>query len=276
MKWTWRRRVWGVLAAVVVGLVPVACGSDGGGTAKAPAGAKEDAAGAAVCYDWPDGTVAKDCAVDLKGPGGGRVFYDAGSVQSWGRFLEVAPQSWNGTLYACPGELFGSSCGAADGVPEATGDYGPNAKGNTSKAGDGYWICGQDTTVTNVNGWTTGAALGDGLANTDTFSNDPRCNNGVTSAVTLTRGYRGGGLTDWYLPSEAELVALCHYGGRNAIGGFPGSEYYVSSTATYNDNPVVGGTWKYRTFAPDTCDNAKAGLGGTHNSVVLVRPIRAF
>jgi len=30
------------------------------------------------------------------GPGGGKVFYDAGFNQSWGRYLEAAPKTWNG------------------------------------------------------------------------------------------------------------------------------------------------------------------------------------
>ena len=37
------------------------------------------------------------CKVGNTGPAGGVVFYDAGSQQSWGRYLEVAPQGWSGS-----------------------------------------------------------------------------------------------------------------------------------------------------------------------------------
>lgn len=37
-----------------------------------------------------------NCLIGDTGPGGGIVVYDAGSVQPWGRYLEVAPANWSG------------------------------------------------------------------------------------------------------------------------------------------------------------------------------------
>jgi len=56
----------------------------------------------------PDTTVSQAVAlIGLTGPGGGIVFYDAGSQQSWGRYLEAAPAGWSGSaedprLVWCP------------------------------------------------------------------------------------------------------------------------------------------------------------------------------
>lgn len=65
------------------------------------------------------------CAFGDTGPGGGTVFYDAGSTQSWGRYLEVAPNTWNGgtsdpfATWGCQGTSIPGATGTAVGTGQA-------------------------------------------------------------------------------------------------------------------------------------------------------------
>lgn len=271
----------GVLVVTVAMLV-AACGSDGTssgdvGSSVVVAGAQENAvATGGVCRDWPAGTTVVPCAVDAMGPGGGRVFYDAGSMQPWGRFLEVAPQRWNGTLVKCPG-LGGSSCGTADKntTPRETSDAGPNL--------DGYTVCLNPPTVMPGEAGATSQAIGDGRRNTEVLFQTPECFNSswrtepdpsTVLAVTLVVDYRGGGLADWYLPSLSELEALCRYPGRNAIGGFPARKYVSSSTYFYVYMNEKRTLFYSTDFGEQDC---RAGDAGIQNHFSLyIRPIRAF
>ena len=58
-------------------------------------------AGAAACTN--EGT---NCKVGDVGPGGGIVFYDAGSMQWWGRFLEAKPDRAIGTSWGAETSLY--------------------------------------------------------------------------------------------------------------------------------------------------------------------------
>ena len=280
----------GVLALTVAVLVVSACGSDDTsepgasgdvGSSVVVAGAEENAvATGGVCRDWPAGTTVVPCAVDAMGPGGGRVFYDAGSVQPWGRFLEVAPQNWNGTLVKCPG-IGGRSCGTTDPdiIPRSTSDGGSDRKG--------YIVCVDSPRLLPGEAGATGRAIGDGRRNTEVLSQTPECADGSMIAITLAAGYRGGGLADWYLPSVDELAALCRYTGRDAIGGFP-ADKYVSSTGFFDTYFGVPDFTNFfdADFAADSCSqpsNVKiTEVPYTVNGATAsyqqryVRPIRAF
>ena len=71
---------------------------------------------------------------------------------------------------------------------------------------------------------TTGTAIGTGMANSNAIiSQDEH----TESAAKVCRDYRGGGLTDWFLPSKDELNQL--YLQRIAIGEFANDNYWSSS-----------------------------------------------
>jgi hypothetical protein len=120
--------------------------------------------------------VGDTCKIGNTGPGGGIVFYDAGSQQSWGRYLEVAPNGWSG------------------------GKYDPNPDWCTPKNNQTNAIQGPRW-LENL-----GTEIGTGLENTNYISTF--CSEG---AGPLAKSYSGGGKNDWFLPSKDELNELCKY-----------------------------------------------------------------
>jgi hypothetical protein len=102
------------------------------------------------------------------GPGGGIVFYDAGSVQPWGRYLEAAPNTWNG--------------GRADPARP--------------------WC----DTIELIDG-TFGTAIGTGKTNTDNMVAGGACTLGAANSVRgyASPGAPEG---SWFLPSKDELNQL--------------------------------------------------------------------
>jgi hypothetical protein len=115
---------------------------------------------------------------------------------------------------------------------------------------------------------TTSTAVGTGSANTTAMltsaSSFVAC---TSSAPNAVRAYAGGGLTDWFLPSQDELNAMYTYslvGGFNsATYGFPSGQYWSSSQANTND------AWYQNVDYGNQNDGSKA-------STLRVRPVRAF
>ncbi len=74
-------------------------------------------------------------------------------------------------------------------------------------------------------------AIGAGHTNTNKVYNSSGSRS-VTYAAGIARSYRGGGYSDWYLPSKDELNLL--YLNRTLIGGFQSSFYWSSSECDEN------------------------------------------
>ena len=157
------------------------------------------------------------------GPGGGFVFYDAGSRQSWGRYLEAAPKGWSGS-------------------PDDPGKQwcAPGQRGYKSFLA-------------------SGTGIGSGASNTALVVQ----NCGTDTAAGLAADYRGGGKSDWFLPSKDELMKV--YDRRSEIGALVDDGFWSSSQGDVIDD----GAW---------CQNLDDGtqLEGYKSTVSRVRPVRAF
>ncbi len=117
------------------------------------------------------------CSIGNKGPGGGVVFYDAGSQQNWGRYLEVAPKEWfDGIVFAGEPEQRWLSFSAEFG---SRGTEIGTGKSNSDLA------IAALTKIQSLQEW--------------------------MSLFILVPKYSGGGKSDWYLPSKDELNELCKY-----------------------------------------------------------------
>jgi hypothetical protein len=131
------------------------------------------------------------------GPSGGIVFYDAGSVQSWGRYLEVACAGWSD-----------GTCGGNDLTdPLAT------------------WGC-SGTSITGADG----TAIGTGKQNTTDIVNG--CETSDITAAERAYDLTLGGQSDWFLPSKDELnqMYMNLHSASTPLGGFSSTSHYWSSS----------------------------------------------
>ena len=113
-----------------------------------------------------------------------------------------------------------------------------------------------------------GQAIGAGYANTSAFiSLDTPTVRGAVSA----RAYRGGGKTDWSVPSYGELVQVWSFTGSNyrTALGLTGGNFYFSSSESANTGQE-GLAWGY-CFV---CGGSNATLNKL--GAYFIRPVRAF
>lgn len=125
----------------------------------------------------------QSCLLGSIGPAGGIIFYDAGKVEPWGRYLEVAPQGWTGLA----GDL-------SDRSAQWCGNLQPSAFSSISDLGKTVTFEELSKTIG------TGKAL--------TARMLKSC---ATGAATVATSYFGGGSTDWFLPSNGEINELCKF-----------------------------------------------------------------
>jgi len=131
------------------------------------------------------------CVIGDNGPGGGIVFYDAGSPQSWGRYLEAAPRTWSG------------------------GTIDPEAKWGCESIWTSIWDASRED-----------EDIGTGAANTAAIvAGCPE--SGI--AAKLANALIFGGKADWFLPSKDELNLMYRNLGRWDVGGFETGAYWSSS-----------------------------------------------
>ncbi|MEI7541237.1 MAG: hypothetical protein WCJ89_07140 [Actinomycetes bacterium] len=167
------------------------------------------------------------CAIGNIGPGGGIVFYVALTPQSWGHYLEAAPASWSGN-YVDP---YTQWCSLGDTLLAELISNPDAAKKNSSAIGSGK---------------------------TNTLLMLASCMNGIATAVS---NYRGGGKSDWFVPSADEVTEMLK--ANIAIDDLSVSSYWSSTLA-----PVYGAWQQVIPVGTNyTSDETNAGS---------VRPIRAF
>lgn len=134
----------------------------------------------------------------------------------------------------------------------------------------------------------TSDIVGSGASNTTAML--VRC---ITGAANAASSYRGGGLTDWYLPSEDELNAMCNFSrnptapaaptvpcnGGNSMGGpsqnadfengefgFARRHYWSSTQVSTNAAQALAQAYGNGNWTDYT------KTGNTHG----VRPIRSY
>jgi len=137
------------------------------------------------------------CRVGDVGPGGGRIFYDAGSLQWWGRYLEARRVDVLGVPWSLRPQ-------------EAVFE------------GDSAVVLRRRIDA---------KAIGMGAVNTSRIV--AQSGRGRYAASIVDR-FAAGGKSDWFLPSKDELNALYNYRAVRGMSSLPDGPYWTSTEASRN------------------------------------------
>ena len=185
--------------------------------------------------------IGKFCSVGNIGPGGGIVFLGSG-IAGEGKHYEIALAGW----LSGPEDPELVYCIAREGI----------------KTLNGFIFDGTNEPILQFPGKPgfvyTNNRIGDGINNTRIIIE--RCKE---SAASKAAAYRGGGYSDWFLPSAAELMAA--YAVREKIVDMQPVPYWSSSEF------YIGGKGKVLIF-----DNAGENQNLPIGARAHVRPIRNF
>jgi len=175
-------------------------------------------------------------SVGDSGPGGGIIFYDKGRFTDGWRYLEASPVEWISYDYY-------TGFNYHEGAPLSWASGGIDVPG-------------------------TGTGIGAGKKNTALIL---AANPGSHIAAHACVYYRGGGKSDWFLPSKDELNEL--YKQRDIVGYYliPATSLTYWSSSQYDSNYV----WVQAFIdASGEVSGSQDHLGKTIS--INVRPIRAF
>lgn len=180
-----------------------------------------------------------NCPLGSIGPGKGIVIFDAGSRQSWGRYIEIARDGWSGS--------------------------NSDPKSNwCDKTSDGEFIQFIKNPGVSRNESTLAREIGTGISNTNLMLT--KC---TTGAAVLARSYKGGGMNDWSLPSADEFAALIQYQLK--------SGWFHKGYGTYDTYHYTSTEWEYSLALTFQIQNQfQQYFPVVKDSLRFVRPFRTF
>lgn len=214
------RRTTTVLAAALLPLVALsACGDGGDGRTRNAA------------LDTRTCAEGGPCTVGDTGPGGGVVFFDAGSDLEWGRYLEVAPENWAANLSnVTPGWKEKPATGDNARTEDPYGQFNPYG----------------ERSVPNFSPTNNG----NGTGKKEWLKvKDYRCGTCITDTIAE---YNQQGVADWYLPNANEMETLI----RANVRRLSNLVYWTSTNLPANTPQMIqwvrsnqrATDWRYQGF----------------------------